>query len=312
MCRFMLAKERASNYLSHPTLPHAEWQYETWKLNHQGVQAASWKHDVINNVLILYHTQTVSTWCNSYQLQLMIKPWRCEDALWACLLTGHDEPSPASHHFLLVQRWQPGRFVWWNKSFTIYVWRYVQVCKLYTDVFAVDTFCNRRVLFKNTFLWTYLDLKRILPKQLHLTVWSCLHRHVFRQTTVTLGHRQKLMATGGSLSWIWIAFEWDLETYRFYFKIRYTWSLYIICWRIQRCRMFNGSILKQSWLTYKEETWAGLFSNKPELCVWCWMFQDSAEFIHTACSNHVGPNGFWEPYCALGVGGLRGEIIIPA
>ena len=62
------------------------------------------------------------------------------------------------------------------------------------------------------------------------------------------------------------------------------------------------------------------FQTSLELCVsspktcwfWCWMFQDSAEFIHTACSNHVGPNGFWEPYCALGVGGLRGEIIIPA
>lgn len=39
--------------------------------------------------------------------------------------------------------------------------------------------------------------------------------------------------------------------------------IYVLCWRIQRCWMFNGSILQHSWLTYKEETWAGLFSNKP-------------------------------------------------
>ena len=81
------------------------------------------------------------------------------------------------------------------------------------------------------------------------------------------------MATGGSLSWIWIAFEWDVETHRFFFlNGTYTWRMkpiyiYVLCWRIQRCWMFNGSILQHSWLTYKEETWAGLFSNKPGIGV---------------------------------------------
>lgn len=147
MCRFMLAKERASNYLSYTTLPHAEWQqYEKWKLNHQGVQAASWKHDVINNVLILYHTQTVSTWCNSYQLQLMIKPWRCEDGpLWACLLTGHDEPSPGSHDFIVGPKVAPGALFGginrlWSMCDDMYK---CMMCILMQHFFATDLFCSR-------------------------------------------------------------------------------------------------------------------------------------------------------------------------
>ena len=155
----------------------------------------------------------------------MIKPWRCEDGpLWACLLTGHDEPSPGSHDFIVGPKVAPGAlFSGINRLRSMCD----DICtSVYTDVFAVDTFCNRPVLFKNTFLWTYLDLKRILPKQLHLTVWSCLHRQVFRQTTVTLGHRQKLMATGGSLSWIWIASGWTWKPTVFFLNTVYMKPIY--------------------------------------------------------------------------------------
>lgn len=202
-------------------------------------------------------------------------------------------------------------FVWWNKSFMIYVWWYVQVHDVYTDA---TLFCNRPVLFKNI-------LHELGPRPQEDS-----------PQTVSPQADDGDIGTSTEADGDWRQLELNLDSLWmgrgnppfFFFNSTYTWRMkpiytyYVEEFKGAGCSM--AVYYSTVGLRTRKRLGQVCFQTSLELCVsspktcwfWCWMFQDSAEFIHTACSNHVGPNGFWEPYCALGVGGLRGEIIIPA